>query len=102
MSSRNFCGIFCRRAMSAMRTGSPGRCDARSKIACKAYSPFTEMFIGVDRRNHLCPSRDCRLQCRSKQVRPNILEIEEAFPLGQQLEVQLTFVGRGSAADGDG
>src|ERR1022692_4032368 len=48
MSSRNFCGIFWRLAISAIRTGSPGRCDARSKIACRAYSPLTEMFIGVE------------------------------------------------------
>ena len=41
---------FLRNALAARDvrdlTGSPGRCDERSKIACSAYSPFTEMFIG--------------------------------------------------------
>ena len=31
-------------AISAILTGSPGLCEARSKIACSAYSPLTEMF----------------------------------------------------------
>src|SRR5579883_67645 len=44
ISSRNFCGMRCRRAISAILTGSPAGCDARSKMACKAYSPLTEMF----------------------------------------------------------
>src|SRR5271157_326756 len=46
--------------MPAILTGSPARCNARSKIACNAYSPLTEMFIGIGWRNHLHPSRDCR------------------------------------------
>ena len=45
--------------MSAIRTGSPGRCEARSKMACSAYSPFTELCIGVEARNHLYLTRDC-------------------------------------------
>jgi hypothetical protein len=28
--------------------GSPGFCKARSKMAWRAYSPLTEMFIGVE------------------------------------------------------
>ena len=47
ISSRNFCGIFCRLAISAILTGSPELCSARSKMACKAYSPFTEMCISA-------------------------------------------------------
>src|SRR6266536_2179863 len=44
ISSRNFCGIFCRLATSAILTGSPGFWEARSNRACSAYSPLTEMF----------------------------------------------------------
>ena len=53
INSRNFCGIFCRRAVSAILIGSPGLCKARSKIAWSAYSPFTDMF------NLHLPTRGC-------------------------------------------
>ena len=36
MSSRNFCGMRCRRAMSAILTGSPGRCDDEVKDRLQA------------------------------------------------------------------
>src|SRR5262249_47315775 len=48
ISSRNFCGIFCRCAILAILTGSPGPWVAKSKMACSAYSPFTEMFMEPD------------------------------------------------------
>src|SRR5260370_401845 len=45
INSRNFCGIFCRLAISAILTGCPWGCVERSKTAWRAYSPLTEMFI---------------------------------------------------------
>src|ERR1035441_377940 len=45
--------------MSAMRIGSPARREARSSTAWSAYSPLTELCIGVGWRNHLYLTRDC-------------------------------------------
>src|SRR5437763_7223546 len=45
ISSRNFCGICWRLAMSAIFTGSVGGRVARSKMALSAYSLLTEMFM---------------------------------------------------------
>src|ERR1035437_1904940 len=59
INSRNFCGIFWRCAISAMRTGSPARREARSRTAWSAYSPLTELCIVVGWRNHVYLTRDC-------------------------------------------
>src|SRR5579862_768271 len=46
ISSRNFCGIFCLCAMPAIFTGwRVEACSVRSKTACSAYSPLTDMYI---------------------------------------------------------
>src|SRR4051794_36675861 len=45
--------------MSAIRMGSPARREAKSRMACSAYSPFTELCMGLAGRNHLYLTRDC-------------------------------------------
>src|SRR5206468_3169777 len=41
------CGICCRRAISAIFTGSPTGCAAKSNKACSAYSALTEIFMFI-------------------------------------------------------
>src|SRR5947209_4265780 len=97
INSRNFCGIFCRPAISAIRTGSPARWEARSKIACNAYSPLTEMFIGAGRWNHLYPTRDCRAW------RPRGANRREGLPILSSLAVRgcdVARLGAGSRISG--
>src|ERR1700689_1110935 len=74
--------------------GSPNFCSARSKIACKAYSPLTEIFISAA-INLLEPSRDCNLQ-NSESRSQNPEWGSRARPVHSEFCPQCYFMARSS------